>query len=603
MRRVTRRDDSPGLRLEDRFDGLDEPARASSAPAVDVPEGLPACLSEVGVAVIETDGDALVLHLNAAAERLTGWSEGAARGEPLDRVFRIIDPSVGGADSVAPLDIGTAPPEHTALIERQDGQVVPVRHVLGTNAHGAGRLVVFRDVNAQQFLSLQLARRTRHDVLTGLLNRHTFGERVDHALTECRRTGSRSAVLYFSLDRFRLVNTTCGHEAGDDLLQWVATRLNEFVGPHDSAGRIGGDEFALLLTGRELGEAERLAHDIQRRLLEFRFAWEEKTFSVGASFGLVSFGPEFPRSADVLSAADHACRQAKDAGRGRLSVYVDNEEMAQTRSSIRWVAAIQRHLEDGGLRLYAQSINPLHPDTGYGAHFEVLCRIVGEDGKLHSPVGIIKAAENAGLMYAMDRFIVRHALRAVGSLPQRAMRRLETCSVNLSGISLTREGLLDYIVDEMQRSSVPPSKICFEITETSALANLDEVLWLMQELGGMGCRFAIDDFGSGHASYGYLERLPVDYVKIDGAFVKDMSKDAVDFAMVEAIHNIAHRMGLRTVAEFVQNDATIEMLRRRGVDYVQGYGVEKPRPLDDATRATNLLVASVLGVEATMAVA
>lgn len=581
MPRVTRSNDSPSLRLEDRFDVLDESPRGSGGPGSGAPEGFSACLSELGVAMIETDGAASVLHLNVAAERLTGWSESAARGEPLDRVFRVIAPSVGGADAVVPLEIGAAPPEHTALIERRDGQVIPVRHVLGTNNHSAGRLVAFRDVNAQQFLSLQLARRTRHDVLTGLLNRHTFGERVDHALTECRRTGHRSAVLYFSLDRFRLVNTTCGHEAGDDLLQWVATRLNEFVGASDSAGRIGGDEFALLLTGHELGETERLAHDIQRRLLEFRFAWEEKTFSVGASFGLVSFGPEFPRAADVLSAADHACRQAKDAGRGRISVYVDNEEMAQTRSSIRWVAAIQRHLEDGGLRLYAQHITPLHPGTGYGAHFEVLCRIVGEDGKLHSPVGIIKAAENAGLMYAMDRFIVRHALRAVGSLPQRAMRRLETCSVNLSGISLTREGLLDYIVDEMQRSSVPPSKICFEITETSALANLDEVLWLMQELGGMGCRFAIDDFGSGHASYGYLERLPVDYVKIDGVFIRDLTDNPLHRAIVESVHRIGCTLGIKTVAESVETQAVADLLAGMGVHYAQGWLYGKPRAIGE----------------------
>jgi EAL domain-containing protein (putative c-di-GMP-specific phosphodiesterase class I) len=255
--------------------------------------------------------------------------------------------------------------------------------------------------------------------------------------------------------------------------------------------------------------------------------------------------------------------------------------MARTRSSIRWVAAIQRHLENGGLRLYAQHITPLHPGVGYGAHFEVLCRIVGEDGKLQSPVGIIKAAEDAGLMYAMDRFIVRHALRAVGSLPQRAMRRLETCSVNLSGISLTQEGLLDYIVDEMQRSSVPPSKICFEITETAALANLDEILWFMQELGGMGCRFSIDDFGSGHASYGYLERLPVDYVKIDGVFIRDLTDNALHRAIVESVHRIGCTLGIKTVAESVETQAIADLLTGMGVHYAQGWLYGKPRPIGE----------------------
>ncbi|MEP7126904.1 MAG: EAL domain-containing protein, partial [Byssovorax sp.] len=528
---MARSDDGPGLQLDD-LDALDEAPRAEATPVVRAPEGLAACLSEVGIAVIETDGSSAVRSLNAAAERLTGWTQSAAAGEALDRVFRVVAPNSGGPDSVASTDLGAAPAEHTALIERPDGQVIPVRHVVGKNDGGVGSLVVFRDVNAQQFLALQLARQSRYDVLTGLLNRQTFGERVEQALNECRRTGRRGALIYFDLDRFRLVNATCGHEAGDDLLQWVATRLHEFVGPADSAGRIGGDEFALLLTGRELGEAERLARDLQRRLLEFRFGFQEKTFSVGASFGLVPFGPEFRRSADVLSAADHACRAAKEAGRGRISVYVEDEAMVQTRTSIQWVASLQRHLEDGGLRLFGQSIRALHPDAGTGAHFEVLCRRVGEDGQLHSPVGIIQAAESAGLMDAIDRFVVRHALRVIGALPQRALRRLETCAINLSGISLLREGLLDYIVDEMQRSNVPPSKICFEITETSALANMGEVLWLMQELGGMGCRFAIDDFGSGHASYGYLENLPVDYVKIDGVFIRDLTDNALHRAIV-----------------------------------------------------------------------
>jgi diguanylate cyclase (GGDEF)-like protein len=580
MGRVARSDDSPGLQLDD-LDALDETPRASSIPAPRAPEGLAACLSEVGIAVIETDGRDSVRRLNAAAERLTGWTQSSARGVELDRVFHVVAPSSGGPDSVASHELGGAPAEHTALIERPDGQVIPVRHVLGKNDGGVGSLVVFRDVNAQQFLALQLARQARYDVLTGLLNRQAFGERVEQALAECRRTGGRSAVIYFDLDRFRLVNATCGHEAGDDLLQWVATRLHEFVGPSDSAGRIGGDEFALLLVGRELGEAERLARDVQRRLLEFRFGFQEKTFSVGASFGLVSFGAEFGRFADILSAADHACRQAKDAGRGRISVYVEDEAMARTRSSIQWVASIQRHLEDGGLRLFGQTIHALSPDAGVGAHFEVLCRLVGEDGQLHSPVGIIQAAENAGLMDAIDRFVVRQALRVVGALPQRALRRLETCAINLSGISLLREGLLDYIVDEMQRSSVPPSKICFEITETSALANLGEVLWLMQELGGMGCRFAIDDFGSGHASYGYLENLPVDYVKIDGVFIRDLTDNALHRAIVESVHRIGCTLGIRTVAESVETQPIADMLAGMGVHYAQGWLYGRPKPISE----------------------
>jgi diguanylate cyclase (GGDEF)-like protein len=567
----------PDLRLPDMGP---EHARAETEV---MPSGLEACLAQLGVAVIEASADGVVLDLNAVAARLTGWPSVEARGAKLGEVFRLRE---GPADSPELADLGAAA-EPTALLERRDGQVFPIQHVLGRahgddRAAGAGRLLVFRDLSGQQLLALQLARQARHDALTGLLNRRAMAERVELALAESRRRGARHALCYFDLDRFRLVNATCGHDAGDDLLQWVATRLHEFVGPSDAAGRIGGDEFALLLTDCDAHEGERVARELQRRLLEFRFGWEEKTFTVGASFGLVFFGPESGRAADVLSAADHACRLAKDNGRGRIQIYLDGDDQtAQNRRSMQWVAGLGRHLEDGRLRLFAQTIHPLNAPADVGTHFEVLVRLVGDDGALQSPVGIIQAAEHSGMMDAIDRFVVKQALRVIGALPQRAMRRLDTCAINLSGISLLREGLLTYIVQEMQRSNVPPSKICFEITETAALANLGEVLWLMQELGAMGCRFAIDDFGSGQASYGYIETLPVDYVKIDGMFVRDLPDNALHRAIVESVHRIGCTLGIKTVAEAVETQAIADQLKAIGVHYAQGWLYSRPRPIGD----------------------
>lgn len=556
------------------------------------PVGLEACLSHVGVGVIETDPDGVVIDLNTMAERLTGWSAAEARGMNVDEVFTLkSEDAPEPPASTFPTELGAAPAEHTALLERRDGQVIPIRHVIGAGRTAvddladtipgrSGRLLVFRDVSGQQFLALQLARQARHDVLTGLLNRHAIAERVEHALHHSRRRGARHVLCYFDLDRFRLVNATCGHDAGDDLLQWVATRIHEMMGPADAAGRIGGDEFAVLLFDRDAREGERLARDLQRRLLEFRFGWEDKTFSIGASFGLVPFGAEMTRAADVLSAADHACRLAKDAGRGRVQVYHDNDaQMTQSRRSIQWVAAMQRNLEEGRLRLFAQAIHPLAVRGPVGAHFEVLVRLVDESGRFQSPVGIIQAAEHSGMMDWIDRFVVKQALRTIGALPQRAMRRLDTCAINLSGISLLREGLLDFIVQEMNRSNVPPSKICFEITETAALANLAEVVWVMQELGAMGCRFAIDDFGSGHASYGYLETLPVQYVKIDGLFIRDLCDNALHRAIVESVHRIGCTLGIKTVAEQVETQAIADVLMGMGVDYAQGWLYAKPIPL------------------------
>ena len=565
-----------------------------------MPVGIEACLSHVGVAFIETDIYSRITSLNAVAERLTGWPAAEARGMLLDDVFRVAEPTSQGPEALLALELGAAPQEHTALLQRRDGQMLPVRHVLGAaaarlgdfdaTAHGgAGDIVVFRDVSGQQFLTLQLARQVRYDTLTGLLNRGALTERIELSIAESRRSGATHALCYLDLDRFRLVTSTCGHDAGDQLLQWVATRVNELVGPTDCAGRIGGDEFAILLVGRDAREGERVARELQRRLLEFRFGWQDKSFAVGASFGVVSFGADIGRAGEVLAAADHACRLAKDAGRGRIQIYLESDDqMGQSRRSIQWVASLQKNLEEGRLRLFAQSINPLSSRAGKGAHFEILVRRVDEEGRFQSPVSIIEAAEHSGMMDAIDRFVVRQAFRMVGGLPQRAMRRLDTCAINLSGVSLLREGLLDFIVKEMHKANVPPSKICFEVTETAALANLGEVLWLMQELGAMGCRFAIDDFGSGHASYGYIENLPVDYVKIDGMFVRDLTDNALHRAIVESVHRIGVTLDIRTVAEAVETQAIADLLVGIGVDYAQGWLYGRPAPLTEVLAALDV---------------
>ncbi len=567
----------PNDRTPDSDRGND--AATSEAPRAP-PKGLAACLADIGVAVLVTDASGAIAHMNGAAERLTGYSPDEARGAPLERIFRTIAMPAPPGEVSALIDIGSVQREETAMLECKDGSNVPVRHAIGVGPDG-GRIVVFRDVVEQQFLALQLARASRYDALTGLLNRRAISDRVEQALAECKKTGQRGALVYFDLDRFRLVNATCGHEAGDGMLQWVATRLHEVTGPSDAIGRIGGDEFAVLLTGVDEHEAERATREIQRSLLEFRFGWEEKSFTVAASFGLVFFGAELRRAADVLSAADHACRLAKDAGRGRIQIYLDDDEMARQRSSMVWIAGIKRHLAEGKLRLYAQDIRPLYPNAKYGAHFEILVRQVGDDGLVRSPVGIIQAAEHSGMMDAIDRFVVQRALKALGALSPRALDKLETCAINLSGVSLLREGLLDFIVEELGRATVPPQKICFEITETAALANLGEVLWLMQELGAMGCRFAIDDFGSGHASYGYIESLPVNYVKIDGMFVRNLGDNALHRAIVESVVRIGTTLGIKTIAEAVETQPIADLCASMGVHFAQGWLFAKPRPLSE----------------------
>lgn len=554
-------------------------ASHTSAPPPE-PEALTmeACLARVGVGVVETDDKGRIVVMNEAAERILGRKLGAG---PI-AIDDVLQTGVVSAAADGQLGEGS---ETTGWITRENGDLTGVRHVIAPRQGAEGALVVFRESQSGAVFGPTIARRARYDPLTGLYSRRGIMERIDEALALSRANGGRHALCYIDLDRFRLVNATCGHEAGDDLLQWVATRLYEVLPSQDAAARIAGDEFAVLLVDHDPRDAERVAREIQRRLSEFRFAWGHKTFLIDSSLGLFSFGIECESADAAMAAASHACRIAKKNGGARLQVYLDNdEEMAQSRRSMEWVAGIQHHLASGKLQLYAQTIHPLVPRQDQGMHFEILMRVLDDNGRPQSPVGIIQAAENGRVMDAIDRFILRKAFQTIGALPRKALRKLEIFSVNLSAISLAREGLLDFIVENLERSGVPPGKVCFEITETAALNNLDEVRWLIQELGAMGCRFSIDDFGSGHASYGYIERLPVDYVKIDGMFVRDMMTNALHRAIVESVNRIATTLGIKTVAECVETGAAAEVLAGMGVHYGQGWYYARPAPIGDVLK-------------------
>lgn len=557
-------------------------ARASEVPVA--PEAraadLDAGLARIGVAVLHADATGRVTHLNEAAERLLArWADGDA--PTLDELLQTKRPSHSDGELHEPQG------EATAWVVQADGHSLAVRHMAVRGPDG-GSIVVLREAQPGATLAASVARRARYDPLTGLLSRRGLVERLGQLIDESRATnqgtdgGRTHVVCYIDLDRFGLVNSTCGYDAGDDLLQWVGTRLNEVLEDGDAAARIAGDEFAIVLPGHDLREAERKARDVQQRLAEFRFARGDKTFLVKSSLGLFPFGAEAEGGDAVLSAASHACRMAKKSGGGRIQTYLESDQLiAQSRRSIDWVAGIQHHLAAGRIQLYAQTIHPFGGRGEEGGHFEVLMRVLDDQGRRASPVGIIEAAENGRVMDTIDRFVLRKTFQTIGRLPRSAQRRLDMCSVNLSAISLAREGMLDFIVEELERSSIPPGKICFEITETTALNNLDEVRWFIQELGAMGCRFAIDDFGSGHASYGYLERLLVDYVKIDGLFVKDMMTNAVHRAIVESVNRIATTLGIKTIAECVETQEAADVLDGMGIHYGQGWHFAKPEPLGE----------------------
>jgi diguanylate cyclase (GGDEF)-like protein/PAS domain S-box-containing protein len=546
-------------------------------------------LASIGDGVLATDAQGRVKYLNPAAEKLTGWDRSEALGAPLTAVFRLAGQSGEPEDVGAPLlrclegGQGFRLSERITL-ERRDGRRYAVEStcapIRASNGNILGAVMVFQDVSDQRLMALQLAHQATHDELTGLLNRQAFDGHLQRALEEARASANTHALCYMDLDQFKVVNDTCGHLAGDELLCRVTSLLQESVGDTDLVARLGGDEFGVLLSRCDLEEAERRADVFHRALRQFRFAWRDKTFAVGASIGLVPITQEFRTVAHLLSAADHACYAAKENGRNRIQVYQeDDATFVRRQGEMSWVVRIQRTLEEDRFRLFSQQIQPLGSEAPPGLYFEVLLRMAGDDGQIHLPADFLRAAERYGLMQAIDRWVIRETLRTLRGQPAPFLDRLRLCAINLSAVSLGDEDLYDFLEGELAGSGVPADRLCFEITETAAIENLSRARRLMDRLVEKGVRFSLDDFGTGMSSYSYLKELPVSFLKIDGKFIKDIVNDPLDRAMVESINQVGHVMGLRTVAEGVASVAVVERLKAIGVDFAQGNWISPPRPL------------------------
>lgn len=425
----------------------------------------------------------------------------------------------------------------------------------------------------------QISYQASHDALTGLMNRREFERRLGTALEEAQFKPAVHSMLYLDLDQFKIVNDTCGHNAGDALLQQLAATLQAALRQNDILARLGGDEFGVLLEHCPGEPALRIAETLRLAVASFRFLWLDKTFSVGVSIGLATFGGEGMTVGDVFSIVDGACYVAKDLGRNRIHVYsADDTELAERTGQMNWVGRITQALEQDRMCLYRQAIAPLGDKTGKAErYYEVLLRMRDEDGREISPAAFLPAAERYNLMPAIDFWVIRTAFENYAKSGGEA--RGCNLSINLSGATLGDERLLPYIREQLQYFSVPPTAICFEITETAAIAKLATATVLIRELKQLGCRFALDDFGSGMSSFGYLKNLPIDFIKIDGAFVREVDSDPIDRAMVEAINNIGHVMGIKTIAEFVETEAIVAVLCDLGVDYAQGYYIGRPEPM------------------------
>ena len=455
---------------------------------------------------------------------------------------------------------------------------------LGVEGEGVERPVVaqFNDITQAREMSSRLIYQARHDELTGLINRREFESRLAVALEQARINGISHALCMFDLDQFKVVNDTAGHPAGDELLHQIATTLSGVVRKTDSLARLGGDEFALLMERCTVDQAQRTAQAVRRSVENLSFTWGEKRFRISASLGLVPLMTGQESVSDLLSVADAACFAAKEQGRNRVHVYRPSDtELAQRQGEMGWVERINRAVDEDRFELWCQVIEPARLGVpSHGTHLEVLLRLREADGRLMMPGAFLPPAERYHVINRVDRWVIRNVLAWFARHPL-AAEGIQRCGVNLSGQSLTNDDFFAFLTGAMRDLGPLARKFCFEITETAAIASLGAAERLINELRSLGCQIALDDFGSGLSSFGYLKHLPVDFLKIDGVFVRDLLTDAVDFALVRAINEVGKTLGKATVAEFVENDEVRARLAELGVDFVQGYGIGRPRPLDD----------------------
>jgi diguanylate cyclase (GGDEF)-like protein/PAS domain S-box-containing protein len=570
-------------------------------------------LQSIGDAVISTDADGRIEYINPVAESLTAWTLEEARGRPIGEVLSLVNEItrepienpllcvLGGGEMTSPAD-------HSVLITRSGHEVAiqeSAAPICDRQGRVIGAVIVFHDVTKERRLKRALSYQASHDALTGLINRREFDNRLHAAVLSAQRGEGTYALLYIDLDQFKVVNDTCGHQAGDRLLRDVTGLLQSRVRASDTIARLGGDEFGVLLEGCTVEQSTRIAEGVRQSIRDYRFVWGASTLSVGASVGVVQITHETESVANVMSAADIACYAAKDEGRNRVHLYESDGISHPRHREMHWVARVTRAAEENRLELFFQPIRPIGR-PGATAFHELTVRLRDDDGRLVSPGEFIPAAERYNVMSVIDRWVVQRAIErlkewaargelreAANASPRAAVRAvsegrqvrqiagagLPLLAVNLSGTSLNEQSFIDFVLHQVGDATLAQA-LCFEITETAAVTNLSNATFVMRELKARGCRFALDDFGTGLSSFMYLKTLPVDYLKIDGQFISHVADDPVDRSMVEAICKVGKALGIETVAECVESQAMLDELSRIGIDYAQGYFLARPEPIE-----------------------
>lgn len=538
--------------------------------------------SAIGIIQIDTQGR--IINANQATCDILGYQANELVPQPYRELVHPEDWALAREErrAINRGDIDSYTTEHRLV--RKDNEFLwarlTVSRVWDAPSASAYFTTVLEDISESHRLSTELSYMATHDSLTGLINRRAFEHQLACHLGRVRNEGARHTLCFVDLDQFKLANDTSGHDAGDQLLRQVSDVIGKNLRDSDTLARLGGDEFGIILENCDLETGRHVAEKVRSALDNLVFTWQETSHTLSCSIGVVPITAECSGINALMKAADIACYTAKDSGRNRVCVMsMDDRLMAAQQSQMEWHNRIQTALQDNLFFLDCQLIaSPSRP--GKGLRYEVLIRMRSPDGSVVPPNAFLPPAERYGMAARIDRWVINHVLERLSASPQH-LASLEACHINLSGRSFDQTDFADFVVEQFARHSVPPGKICFEITETAAARNLLEVQTFMERLSDMGCSFALDDFGSGLSSFGYLRRLPVTCLKIDGMFVRDIDTSKTDLAMVRAIHDIGHTMNMTTVAEYVESESVAALLTEIGVDLFQGYWIHRPCPLDD----------------------
>jgi diguanylate cyclase (GGDEF)-like protein/PAS domain S-box-containing protein len=552
-------------------------------------------LESIAEGVITTDNDGHIDYMNQSAEALIGTNRDDAVGHRIGELFKLVDdadhrPLGDPVERSIAMRRRVNMGRRAVMISNDGEQEHPVEisasPIRGPGSSMFGTVVVFHDVSEIRGLTRQMSYQATHDPLTGQINRREFERRLDEAMDSAHSEEAIHMLFYMDLDRFKAVNDSCGHLAGDNMLKEVAGLIKEQVRDSDIVGRLGGDEFGAILIGCPIDKARQIATDICNAIADYRFVWKDKIFNIGISIGLVEISHVSGTIQDVMSAADSACYVAKQQGRGQVHVYSARDEaIARDRGDIQWLRKLQSALHEDSFELAVQPIIAMGGGVESGPAIEVFIRLPDGRGRRADTAEFLRPAERYQLMPQIDRWVIDATLAAIagGEIKVPSGRN---CAINLSGQTLGDESILGFVVDALDRTGVVPSMICFEVTETAILSNVQHAQRFIEVLHGIGCEFSLDDFGSGLGSFSSLKHLPIDYLKIDGAYTRNLSSDQVNQEMVAAMIKLARTMNFRIVAEQVERQEDFDWLRDNGVDFMQGHFIEAPSPLGSGSTGT-----------------